>query len=95
MPWGKNKGDDIEDLDSSYIVYCLENFDLKPDLRGAMEREMHDRYSLHKSAYHNEKIDDKKVKDVYRKLSLKYHPDKGGNNMAMAAVNEFKELLFK
>jgi curved DNA-binding protein CbpA len=44
--------------------------------------------------YLNEsEITSQQVKDTYRKLSLKYHPDKGGNNEAMSAISEFKEAL--
>lgn len=32
---------------------------------------------------------------IYRELALKWHPDRGGSEMAMKAINEFFQLLEK
>jgi predicted choloylglycine hydrolase len=40
-----------------------------------------------------ENIESEKVKNVYKKLCLKYHPDKGGNTEAMQAINDFRRML--
>ncbi|KAG8694491.1 hypothetical protein FRC11_002160, partial [Ceratobasidium sp. 423] len=39
--------------------------------------------------------DEKTIKKAYRKASLKAHPDKGGSEAKMAAVNEAYEVLSK
>jgi curved DNA-binding protein CbpA len=39
------------------------------------------------------KIDATQIQKIYRSLAIKWHPDKGGNHAAMAAINEFYELI--
>lgn len=90
MPFGKFKGEEIEDLPSSYLVFLIEQCDnLKPFLKEEIENELDFRFGKDK----NMPAVSKDVKAVYKKLALKYHPDKGGNTMAMQAVNEFYNLL--
>jgi curved DNA-binding protein CbpA len=38
--------------------------------------------------------DEGKIRRVYRELALIYHPDRGGSNEAMQAINEFYERLY-
>ena len=50
--------------------------------------------------YLNPDVDMKKIlKEVvdagYKKMSTKYHPDKGGNKENMQALNDVKEWLYK
>lgn len=35
------------------------------------------------------------LKEQYRKLALKYHPDRGGSNEEMAEINNQYDILFK
>ncbi len=92
MPFGKYKGWRIDDIPTNYICYALMEFDLPPELRATMFNQMVD--NLKCLEYLNEsEITSQQVKDTYRKLSLKYHPDKGGSNDAMSAISEFKEAL--
>lgn len=35
------------------------------------------------------------LKKVYKELILKYHPDRGGDNATMAAINKEYEVVFK
>lgn len=90
MPFGKFKGTPIEDIDSSYIVYCLENFNLTPFVKQEMTNELIGRFSEVETFTTNKTS----IKSIYRDLAKKYHPDKSeGNTKAMQAINEFYELL--
>lgn len=37
MPFGKHKGEMLADIPIEYMEWCLENLDLRPRLRNAME----------------------------------------------------------
>ena len=91
ITFGKYKGDLVEDLPSSYLVFLAELDNLKYNLMEAVLDELNERFG-----YENDvKINGKDVKKIYRELSLKNHPDKGGSHQAMVAINEFYEKLTK
>ena len=47
MPFGKYEGEDIEDLPTGYIVWCLENLDdLDPELEMDMDYELKKRTDI-------------------------------------------------
>lgn len=47
MPFGKHEGEDIEDLPTGYIVWCLENLDdLDPELEIDMDYELKKRTDI-------------------------------------------------
>lgn len=90
MPFGKYKGKLIEEVDSGYLVYCLENFNLNPNIARVISDELVSRFSTSSAPFPSNSL----VKTIYRNLSKKYHPDvAGGNTIAMQAINEFHELL--
>jgi len=88
FPFGKFKGAYIDDIETSYLVYALENFDLKDDLYEAIKTEIASRFSINPAPV---KIDN--LKSVYLTMAKKYHPDKGGSNAVMQAINEFYQKL--
>ncbi len=88
FPFGKFKGVAIHAIESNYIVYALEKFDLPDDLKNQLRYEIFNRFSIQ-----TDEIDSYKVSAVYKKLANIYHPDKGGSDLAMQAINQFKSEL--
>lgn len=99
MPWGKFKGVPIYELEDSYL-WWLYGRDVHDYFLGEeIEQEAHARWPL-KFVQHITQVNPDipppfsgDVKAIFRRLAMKYHPDHGGNNQAMAAINEFYELL--
>lgn len=90
MPFGKYRGVEVADLPKSYLQWLWANVELRGPLEAEVAR------ALHGPDYCDappEVIEPGKVKKVYRELAVKWHPDHGGSNEAMAALNEFYELL--
>ena len=40
MPFGKHKGEELSNIDEDYLKYILNNFDLRPKLKTAVEEEL-------------------------------------------------------
>lgn len=91
MPFGKYKGEFIEEIPSNYLIYSLENFDVPTDLKDVIKFEICKRLDL--DADISIFMDD--VRSIYKKLCKKHHPDVGGSNQAMQAINEFNNELKK
>ena len=89
MPFGKYKGYLISEIPSNYLVYGLEAFELPEELKESIKEEVCDRLQIDNSGDYNSF----KIKDAYKKMSKKYHPDLGGSTEAMQAINEFNSLL--
>jgi hypothetical protein len=90
MPFGKYKGCEVADLPKPYLEWLYQNV----ELRGRLEAEI--ARALWGPSYHDDTpaiIEPGKVKLIYRELALKWHPDRGGSTQAMAALNEFYEML--
>ena len=88
FPFGKFKGSYIDDIETSYLVYALENFDMKEDLSGAIKVEIAFRFNINQPTVKNVNF-----KAIYLTMAKRFHPDKGGSNEAMQAINEFYNLL--
>ena len=41
----------------------------------------------------DKKADSKSIKSAYRKLAMRYHPDKGGNEAKFKEINQAYEVL--
>lgn len=95
FPFGKYKGQRLEDIPSSYLVYALKEFDLPEELTTCIKMVIVRDLDLNKfSNFFDTSINEKQINMVYKTLCKKYHPDMGGDNEAMKAINEFKtELL--
>lgn len=88
MPFGKYKGIYLENIPISYLAYCLDEFDLTTNLDEAI------RECLFVSLGFNDRPEaNTNINSIYIKLAKKYHPDKGGNTIAMQAINEFRDLI--
>jgi uncharacterized protein (DUF3820 family) len=93
MPFGKYKGVVVNELPDTYLVYAIRTFELPQELRNLLCFELLDRVGFDYSF--NIVECEKRYSSIRKKLAIKYHPDKGGSNEAMQAVNEFYEELIK
>jgi len=93
MPFGKYRYWDVEDIPRDYLEWLYENVDLRDRLRRAVEDVLFWRGGTFTPAPPPPDPDEGVVKAVYRELARKWHPDRGGSNEAMAALNEFYHLL--
>lgn len=92
MPFGKHKGTKLEDVPKHYLLWILDNCDVKSStLKGEIEKILG--LQADQGLATNPSVDD--LEPVYRKLASKYHPDRGGSTEAMVAVNEFWEEIRK
>jgi hypothetical protein len=94
MPFGKYHGADLEDIPDSYLEWLFNLEDLREPLRSAviLERAARRRDYYDEPSANMPDVQDR-VRSAYRELSLKYHPDHGGNHIAQCAINEFYERL--
>jgi hypothetical protein len=90
MPFGKFKGTLIKELPTNYIAYALESFELPDELTGKLKDEICERLYLFPKSIPLAK----NFNDVYRKLAVKYHPDRGGSGIEMKVLNEFRDLYY-
>jgi hypothetical protein len=93
MPFGKYKGEPIEDIPDNYLQWLITEVSLREPLRSAVCLEIaarRDRYCKDNAVV---TIDCARVKAIYRNMAMKWHPDVGGTIEAMQAVNEFYEEL--
>jgi hypothetical protein len=97
MPFGKYKGEDLEDIPRHYLEWCLKNIqDLRQPLRGAIEDVLE--YSERPRANKTEIVRCQVQETLaawYRRASRKYHPDHGGSNEKQIVVNDCYESLTK
>ena len=91
MPFGKYKGVVVTALPDTYLIYAIRTFELPNELRNLLCFELLDRIGFDYSF--NVVECEKRYSSIRKKLAMKYHPDKGGSNAAMQAVNEFYEEL--
>src|SRR5437868_2341388 len=101
MPFGRYKGVLLEDIPTSYLRWLLDEVDLRPFLREAVEREIR---------FRAEECPDRPsdpapvpatwssiIRQWHREMALRFHPDRGGSPEAMGAINHavgrLKELL--
>ena len=106
MPFGKYRGRDLEDVDTSYLLWLLENVDLAAHLLLAVRRELHARDADEPRGYRHEqtrrpepppRLPDFRavVSRWHRQMSRQFHPDSGGNERAMMAVNAGRDAMLE
>jgi hypothetical protein len=107
MPFGKHKGVPLDQVPPSYLRWCLANLeDLNPDLRALMEQRVGPVPFVPKQQAKRSNGDGPLklqvgtevrgvAKRVFAKLSMRYHPDRGGNPDQQAAVNEFYKTFLE
>ena len=99
MPWGKHRGQEIANLPASYLCWVLEECDnVNPFLRKEMREVLARRLDLESAVvtrYVTEEVRagpqinlERAVSTWFRKLSLRWHPDRGGSDKAMQAIND-------
>ena len=99
MPFGKWRGYDLSEIPLNYLQWLWGNADLRGGLLDAVcyeiqsRQEQIERRKDFSFAMPTAKIDAGQIQKIYRNLAVKWHPDKGGNHAAMAAINEFYELI--
>jgi hypothetical protein len=94
MPWGKFKGKPLSAIDDAYLTWVLHEAEAaKPWLKQAVEAELSRRGCAEDpspgAVVHVKEI----VRRWFREMSLKYHPDRGGSENAMRALNHAHERL--
>jgi hypothetical protein len=81
----------IEQLPLDYLLW-LGSIEIRsPELCHAVRTEIERR--AYQESLIREQGETDWLKAIFRKLALKYHPDRGGSDMAMAVVNEFFEMV--
>jgi hypothetical protein len=97
MTFGKYKGRDLADIDDeSYLRWALESATtVGPTLREAIRA----RLGLPPTPPDSQQVAQvvSKMRDVlrsvYRDMSARFHPDRGGSNAAMSAINRMHDSL--
>jgi uncharacterized protein (DUF3820 family) len=87
FPFGKYKGEPLDEIPTTYITYALEEFDLPDEL--AFDLKVILALRLNLTSEH--KITS--VKKAWKEMVNKYHPDKGGTNEQFQAVNDFYQTI--
>jgi hypothetical protein len=87
MPFGKYRGQLVDQIPVEYLEWVQRHIPLREPLRSAVYR------MTSAPTISDDQISAEKVQTVYHRLARKYHPDLGGNVVAMQAINEFRELL--
>jgi hypothetical protein len=100
MPWGKFKGEGLEDVPLSYLCWVLEECDNAPCyLRAAIKAELADRLGLAAPAPRPgpRGLDAGRLADAlarwHRAAARRWHPDAGGSDQAMTVVNTVHDEL--
>jgi hypothetical protein len=103
LPFGKYRGEDIEDVPLSYLAWLLEETRLTPDLRAAILEEVARRLGLEVPRQEPPQAAivpaelrrwaAEIVESGFRQAARRHHPDLGGSEHAMRALLEARECL--
>jgi len=100
MPWGKYRGRLIADVPSGYLLWAIETSDIDEPYRSAIRAELAFRLDLELASAPTPPMLPpgelvttfrEMLRTGYRTLSLRVHPDKGGDTVAMQKVNATAE----
>lgn len=103
MPWGKHKGEELEDIPAGYLGWVLEEgTNVAPALKEAITAELSQRLRL----YATRRASGVAVPDPataamvldlidvgFRTLARKVHPDAGGSHEAMVTATAARDWL--
>jgi hypothetical protein len=94
MPFGKHKGQRIEDIPTSYLAWLLNECDLERWLEHAVTEEMERRREAREERRAQQQADYPPPADLagliarcHRELTMAHHPDRGGDVDVMKGVN--------
>jgi hypothetical protein len=107
MPFGRHRGEPLEDVPSDYLDWLLRVCTLQPPLRRAVQDEVARRRQWGGRRRREEPCDgtgrpasDRAVVDWagvirtwHRQLVLRWHPDRGGTTESAQAIADAHELL--
>jgi hypothetical protein len=99
--FGRHRGVHVSEVPTEYLNWCLRECEcLTAWQRWAIEEELarrrHQQHQQsHRQTAHAVTIADveAKVKTWFRRMCLRYHPDRGGSDVAMAALNDANDEL--
>ena len=96
MPFGKYKHAPVDELPDTYLLWLLGLENLKEPLLSHVREEIGAR-GLQQQApeRHNRPDTLQTAKQVHKRLSLKYHPDRAGNTGIQQGLNIFFDELKK
>jgi len=89
MPFGKYRGWPVDQIETQYLEWLSTHCELRGLLKVAVFNVLAERVKTLPVPAESQ------IKTIYRKLSFKYHPDRGGSTIAQAAINEFYSCLTK
>ena len=99
MPWGKYRGEPIAELPTSYLAWVLDETNIGEPHRSAIREELAERLDLAPEVRHvpiqppaePASVFRAMVAEGYKTLTLKHHPDRGGDLVAMQRVNAARD----
>lgn len=98
MPWGKHRGKPVDELPVSYVVWVLTECDnVSSYLEEALFLRVKEWLEEEIGRIEADSSNNRKPADViaswFRQMSREFHPDRGGTNDGMRAINRGYELL--
>jgi hypothetical protein len=103
MPFGKYRGRYVCQVPADYLAWCLRECDsLDPYLRSVMAESLRrrghreqPRQERHQGAVMPREELKERLRNWWRPLARKHHPDAGGDGKVMAALNAAKDELYE
>ena len=96
MPFGKHRGQRLEDIPQSYLCWVLDNVaNLSPTLRRQIEYALGVNQQQHTTPPPRQDLTTAIIGEWHRRLAKEFHPDLGGTHEAMKAVNRGREVLME
>jgi hypothetical protein len=99
LTFGKHRGQHIRDVPSSYLMFVWAECHIAWQLRDAIRRELADRLGLQPAAPRHQPpaISREALSEAlarwHRRACLKHHPDRGGSELVMMALNDARDEL--